>query len=128
MKVGHETPVNSTAARVLARGESFEYRTQDWSSDSSLPLLVMPPPVDAQPNLPNLTGLRVGRLKVIGFSANRNARWVCRCDCGMYTLRKTSALRRGTAAPSDQSYFLAASRARDHNARAGDSKHGGDFL
>lgn len=128
MKVGHEIPANATAARVVARGESFEYRAHEGCTDSPLPLQTMPLPVDAVPQLPDLTGLRVGRLRVIGFSANRNARWVCRCDCGMYTLRKTSALRRGTAAPCDQCYLLAASKARSHNARTGESKHGGDFL
>lgn len=128
MKVGHEFPANATAARVVARGESFEYRTQAWSPDSPLQLPIMPPPVETQAYLPNLIGLRVGRLRVIGFSANRKGRWVCRCDCGMYTLRKTPALRRGTAAPCDQCYLLAASKARAHNAKTGDSKRGGDFL
>lgn len=126
MKAGHEVPANATAARVVARGESFEYRTQAWSQDSPLPLPTMPVPNNG--TLPDLTGSRVGRLRVIGYSADRKARWVCRCDCGMYTLRKTPALRNGTSAPCDQCYLLAASKARAHNAKTGDSKRGGDFL
>lgn len=128
MKVGHEIPVNATAARVMARGESFEYRTQEWCVDSPMPLPIKPIPAEAISTLPDLAGLRVGRLRVIGYSADRKARWVCRCGCGMYTLRKTPALRKGAAAPCDQCYLLAASKARAHNARTGENKHGGDFL
>ena len=126
MKAGHETPANATAARVVARGESFEYRTHAGCQDSPLPLPTMPVPNNG--TLPDLTGSRVGHLRVIGFSAERNGRWVCRCDCGMYTLRKTSALRKGTAAPCDQCYLMAASKARAHNVRTGDNKRGGEFL
>ena len=126
MKVGHEIPANATAARVMARGKSFEYRTPEWCQDSPLPLPIMPAPVSAE--LTDLTGLRVGRLRVIGFSAERKARWVCRCDCGMYTLRKTPTIKKGTAAPCDQCYLLAVAKARAHNARTGDNKPGRDFL
>ena len=126
MKVGHELPVDGTAARVITRGESFEYRVQSWSQDSALPLPVREPP--NTPSFVDLTGLRIGRLVVIGFSADRNARWVCRCDCGTYTLRKTPALRAGTAAPCDQCYLMATSKAADHHRRTGQYKPVESFL
>jgi hypothetical protein len=51
----------------------------------------------------DLTGLRVGRLHVIGLLQRDNNRqpgvWVCRCTCGDYCGRKAKALRNPDAKP-----------------------------
>lgn len=41
----------------------------------------------------DLTGRRVGRLTVVGPSSKRPARWVVRCDCGVFSIRKARAIR-----------------------------------
>jgi hypothetical protein len=94
--------------------------------DSGLPtdwLYVRPPPgmfqhpANPRPpfhTLPNLTGMKSGRFTVVGLSWNgqrvdaagrpEGLRWVVRCGCGDYELRKLrpleTLLTRETAAPS----------------------------
>lgn len=45
----------------------------------------------------DMTGMKFGRLEVIGLGlkSSRQHRWVCRCDCGFYTLTFGFSLRRG---------------------------------
>lgn len=46
----------------------------------------------------DLTGRRYGKLEVLeraGNDSSRNARWLCRCDCGIQTTASGSALRSG---------------------------------
>jgi len=46
----------------------------------------------------DLTGRRFGRLEVMerrGNDSSRNARWLCRCDCGIQTMASSGALRGG---------------------------------
>lgn len=40
----------------------------------------------------NLMRKRVGKFTVIGLSANVAARWIVKCDCGMYALRRARAI------------------------------------
>lgn len=42
-------------------------------------------------NMPNYTGVDFGRLKVIGYHGD--GRWLVRCACGDYELRRTKAIR-----------------------------------
>ena len=52
-----------------------------------------------EPNLIDRTGQRYGRLVVIqrsgSDSANRNATWLCRCDCGRASIASSGSLRTG---------------------------------
>lgn len=131
MRVGHDIPVNATASRVMSRGEHFEYRPHADSSDSDLPLPTrqLTDELRANPAFRDLTGLAVGRLKVIGLS-EKPKRWVCRCSCGRYVLRKAVALISGTAAsaPCDQCYLLAISKKRDLVRRTGKIRSTEEFL
>lgn len=132
MKAGHETPVNGTAARVMARGEHFAYTPHPGSGDSDLPLPTKAVTADHRnnPDFVDLTGRVVGRLKVVGLSAIKQGRWVCWCACGSYTLRKAQGLKDETvvSAPCDQCYLMALSKKREHIRRTGKLRDTEDFM
>ena len=44
------------------------------------------------PGAPNLTGSRFGRFLVVGWSRDYKTSWVVKCDCGIYTTRRTKAI------------------------------------
>lgn len=91
-------PANKQAAMSLAKGEHFDEKLYVDVFDAPPQMRPIPKtsPID-------LTGVRVGRLVVVGLLAERarstqvknqrTARWVMRCDCGKYTIRKTRAIR-----------------------------------
>ena len=96
------TPLNSSAARVTARGEHWVPEAQlppgllHWEAPPRTKPFVAPP---QDPNHPDLKGKRFGRFTVVGVldddggGKNRGARWVCRCDCGDYEAKTTKAIR-----------------------------------
>ncbi len=97
-------PVNRTSAQVVARGEHWEPRKKlvhswDYSSDLPLPVAPFPGPEEA-----DMTGLKVGRLAVVGYAevqSNRHvggATWVVRCSCGRFERRKTRTLKKSVPA------------------------------
>lgn len=58
----------------------------------------MAPPVPSNPNFKNITGLKFGRLLVVGYSgkfASGGTKWECDCDCGNKTYVTGSSLRSG---------------------------------
>lgn len=122
MKIGHEKPVDAVAGRVVSSGESFEYRTNDSTTDSATPLPIKPPTgaMVGSSGFVDLTGVRFGRLIVIGISATKKARWVCRCACGNYTLRTSGAIKAGADdASCSQCYLLAVAKREDVERRTG---------
>lgn len=89
-------PVDAQAARVVGKGETWTpaTATQDIVHDA-------PPAMRKVPgNMPNLTGTKYGRLTVIGLAVHRahggSPRWVCRCVCGNYTLRRSKSVKECT--------------------------------
>lgn len=91
-------PLNSTAAKVVARGEHWVPETplppgmQHWKSPPP-----MKPFVASATGQSNLTGTKFGKFTVIGLLAveggkHRGARWVCRCVCGDYESRSAQAI------------------------------------
>ncbi len=125
MKPGFENPINGTAARVIARGESFAYRQLESEVCSSTPLPLKPLP----DNMEDLTGTKFGRLTVVGPSAGKGGRWVCRCSCGNYVHRRTKAVEQAaqdSACP--QCYLLAVSKRADFIRRTGKERHTREFM
>lgn len=122
MKPGHERPVNRMAARVVGAAPSFEFKMSDGAVNSFLPL-----PIRAvtraeacQSCFVDLTGVKLGRLTVIGISAEVLARWVVRCVCGTYGLRTARAIK--NAAPDaccHQCHLLALAKRKDIERRTG---------
>lgn len=95
MKPGNERPVDKTAALVVGRGESYEFKMPPNSSDSEQPLPVKAPQWQHwnDKHFVDFTGRKFGWLTVLGLSATKAKRWVCRCNCGRYCLRLTATIR-----------------------------------
>ncbi len=96
----HCVPVDKTASAVIKPADPEHLwqpkpKSHDGAIESSEVLPVVPVPKSAK-WMQNVIGKRRGKLTVIGYSAEqnpkKNARWVCRCDCGNYVTR-TSILR-----------------------------------
>lgn len=92
-------PINRVARRVMLLGIHWEFETGPRTSEYKPPLRKVP--IDT----PDLTGITVGRLKVIGMSVivrkkksgkTYSASWVCRCVCGLYCLRIAQQIHRGS--------------------------------
>ena len=91
-------PIDKTAARVLGSGEHYEPEVSKANMyDSDLPIVVLATPRGVD----SLVGKRSGRLSVIGYHGARiksngeivTHRWVMRCDCGRWTVRKSRAIK-----------------------------------
>lgn len=91
-------PGDKVAGRVASRGEHFEWSPPSTSVHSSDPIPHRAPTAAERimPEFVDLTGLRSGRLTVIGIAVDATAngtRWVVRCVCGAYELRRTRYLK-----------------------------------
>lgn len=94
-RLGASAPVNRQAALSTAKGFSYEPSktiiVREWEAP---PKLKYP----TRKHL-DLTGVRFGRLTVVGIDAekamtkNTIPTWVCRCDCGRYTSRRAKAIK-----------------------------------
>lgn len=107
-KIASSTPINAAAARVTYGGENFD-DTHLVRSSKSLQFSTCPKLADLRelaknPSFTDLTGVRYGRLRVVGalekdgVSSSDKARWVVRCDCGDYTTQKTKTVKRASPA------------------------------
>lgn len=96
MKVGHENPVNATAARVMRGGVSYESGVQSGSTLYQGTPIAMRAPTSlelANPAFPDLRGFKFGRFTALGMAVDHPKRWVVRCACGIYSLRSAKAIR-----------------------------------
>jgi hypothetical protein len=115
MKGNLSTPINKTAALVTSRSK-HNYRFRDCRWDSELPLphyaswyenIMSSQTKSGKPRSKkyydkqweqtkhlDLTGQRRGRLVAIGVSKVHKPKWVCRCDCGKYTIRQRRCFKR----------------------------------
>ncbi len=110
MKGNLSTPINKIAALVTSHSkDNFRFDSED-KFDSDLPLPYYKSfyeycadELDGQGNpLPqksvkkifnerkrlDITHLRRSRLVALGVSTERRGRFVCRCDCGRFTIRR----------------------------------------
>lgn len=125
MKNGHQTPVNRTAANVIARGESFEFRSLDTEVCSPMPI----PIKEVAPEIVDLTGAKFGRLTVVGLAEQGKSRWVCRCSCGNYVLRRSQTVQKAAPdAACPQCYLLAVSKRHEFIRRTGKERHTREFM
>ncbi len=81
--------VDSTAARVLAKGEHFTPNKKVLTAESDVPWKLRALP----PNMEDLRGVSFGKLTVLGVAAEYKGRWAVRCACGTYVLRTTKAVK-----------------------------------
>jgi hypothetical protein len=90
--------VNKNTAMAMSGGTNYEPQikeTEQYVLFKIKPLMPEKPII----NLPEITemegkfvGKRRGRLVVTGWFGS--GRWLCRCDCGYYTVRKISFLKK----------------------------------
>jgi len=100
-RIAASSPQNATAARVTGRGEHYDpvikFNTQEhWDAPPKMKRFAAAD--HGHGTLPNLLGIKVGRLSVLGVyddptQTGRGLRWVVRCVCGDYELRSTKAMR-----------------------------------
>lgn len=89
----NNAPINMLASRVLARGESYNFKNNEpHREESDTPLSITWGKIPHCNNFVNLTGRKVGRLTVVGWN-HKKSRWVCRCSCGIYVYRTSKAIK-----------------------------------
>ena len=87
-KFATRRPVNKTAAVVTGKGTHYISKKVIKTADTHLPIPTRPVLTGI-----NLTGIRIGRLTVVGLARDFNGRWVVRCDCGTFTLRRAKSIK-----------------------------------
>lgn len=92
-------PSDKVAGRVSSKGEHFDFApTHPGKVHSAEPLLTRRP-TEAELTLPtytDLTGIKIGRLSVLGVAAEitgNGQKWVVRCVCGLYETRKAKYIK-----------------------------------
>jgi len=115
-RIQTSSPINRLARSVIGGGAHFEYKRNKASRDQNRPYHVRPIRFCEEFSSAHVdfTGQRKGRLVVLGMSdikgggdhRTQRGRWVCRCDCGMYTLRKAAALKKTTIHMCDECSHL----------------------
>lgn len=94
-------PVNDTAKNVVYnKGDHYTPKIQNNNvlfSRTPLPILKiyeLPKKVLTDPNFKDYTGFKFGNFTVIGiFALHKFDKWVVRCICGFYEIRRTSILK-----------------------------------
>lgn len=89
---GGRSPVNRHTGIVLSKGVHFEQKVDLRDAPDQKEPLPTRPDVEIPLTIRHLIGYRYGRLTVIGYSI-KPEKWVVRCACGVYTLRRTAAIR-----------------------------------
>lgn len=102
-------PVNSTAARVMSKGEHCPIEEKI----SKKPWHVYQdtcPPLEKYigPKEHDLTGKEFGKLTVVGYGGKgaQGARWRCLCSCGKYVSYTAKTLKRGVNTKCDRCHTL----------------------
>ena len=89
-------PINKVAAIVvMSKGVQYNPNKRVQANDSETPhkiRLNIPLETIRCQHFEDLTGMRRGRLLVIGLSDEFPGRWVVRCDCGRYSMRRKKAI------------------------------------
>jgi hypothetical protein len=96
-KVLTSEAINEVARRVTSEGDDHdELRPHGNNSARFLACPELKPlPDNRDPEkMPDWTGHNYGELKVIGYYGT-GGRWVVRCSCGIFELRKTGTIRKG---------------------------------
>jgi hypothetical protein len=86
-------PINKTAAIVISKGFEYKSKIKNLNNESKNPLEIKLPTTKNKnnKNFIDFTGFRFARFTVIGMST-APYRWVVRCDCGVYCIRKRRAI------------------------------------
>ncbi len=83
-------PIDRTAAMVTQKGEHFKLTPQAHVIESRNPIPIR----SADKNAEDFTGIIFGRFTVIGLSKDIKKRWVVKCVCGTYAVRRAKMIRK----------------------------------
>jgi hypothetical protein len=121
-EIAKRVPIDRTAASVTSRSlaNTFHPHLSEGEVFSPTPLPVRVKPTFSN-RLHDLTGKKFGRFTVIGLSvegkgASGYGRWVVRCVCGWYSVRKSRSLKSVSASEQMCHRCHAIERMRDGSA------------
>lgn len=122
----HCRPVNRNAARVIKDGVNYSLSHKANVLYQRTPLPTQKPSKEQlnHSNFFDLTGERRGRLTVLGQLLGNARWWVCRCDCGNYTLRRAKAVKNKNNEQDrcDECRHLAYMKREEHFRRTGKNR------
>ena len=82
-------PIDRLSRRVISKGIDYSYnKVGNLFFEFCPPTKKFPGPKEH-----DLTGKRFGRFVVIGYTHYSSGRWVVRCDCGTYEIRRSIGLK-----------------------------------
>lgn len=88
------TPIDQIAANVVSTGTHFNCDFARAPRDQREPYATRAvPPSPTAAVTKSVIGKRYGRMEIIGLARDVKDRWVVRCACGMYSLRRFAAIR-----------------------------------
>jgi hypothetical protein len=87
-----QLPVNSTAMKVTSSGYVFDPTKHGTPHNGYTCSDEMPTLRSGSNVVPDLSGRRFGKFRVIGLS-DKPGRWVVQCQCGKYELRSAKAIK-----------------------------------
>ena len=89
------TPVNRQTAMVMAGGEKppLPNQNEHFRSHGQPEVFKQIPNFLKQEGWKDLTNIKFGRFKVIGLKKDNASRWVVRCSCGVFELKKAKAIK-----------------------------------
>jgi hypothetical protein len=113
------SPIDQTASRVISAGTQYDPALKDRGPDQRDPYPTRPLN-QVVPSQRHIIGATFGRMTVIGLSFHPK-RWVVRCACGTYTLRRAHAITNPENAYDCcmECYHLRVQKARDIERRTG---------
>ncbi len=120
------SPINRTAARVVAPGQHYVADKTNGCVCQGTP----PPYRAPKEHELDLTGMRFGRFTVLGIASETTNRWVVRCNCGNYSLRKPKAIKNpnNVADACEQCRHIIHLKRSELFRRAGVDKPSADFI
>ena len=90
----HSKPINKTAALVVSKGYAYSSTKKISGTECSIAFPIENTENHKRSNyVDDLAGKRFGRLTAKGICVRTRGMWSCRCDCGMYVLRKAKAVK-----------------------------------
>jgi len=89
--IASRLPVDKTAAMVTRAGVHFKPKMK--ASEHVTSPLPLPIWKGTHKSGFDLTGHKCGQMLVTGLSLNKRGRWVVKCVCGNYELRKAKSIR-----------------------------------
>lgn len=120
----HQVPINGNAARVIKKASiNDEFHSTFRAKNLGVSYWSVAKPhieIPQSSNFTDLTGTKFGRLKVIGYLGQK--KWQCRCSCGHFVKRKSSAILKALDDPSQmcpECYELCILKKRDIQRRTG---------